>query len=154
VDLSTTRAAVHSPGPRLVQVTSWRPGWDAFPQALLDFWTERHLGTLTTLRADGLPHVVPVGTVLDLEQRCAWVITNRSSAKVGHLGHDDRLAICQVDGRRWSTLEGRGTVLRDEDSVRRAEQQYAGRYREPRPNPDRVAVRIEVDRFLASRGLV
>jgi pyridoxamine 5'-phosphate oxidase family protein len=25
------------------------------------FWTERHLATLTTLRADGTPHVVPVG---------------------------------------------------------------------------------------------
>jgi PPOX class probable F420-dependent enzyme len=135
-------------------MTSWTPGWDAFPQALLDFWTERHLGTLTTLRADGLPHVVPVGTVLDLEQRCAWVITNRTSAKVRNLERSGRLAICQVDGRRWSTLEGVGTVRRDEESVRRAERQYAGRYREPRPNPDRVAVRIDVDRFLGSRGLV
>ena len=135
-------------------MTSWRPGWDAFPAALLDFWTERHLCTLTTLRADGLPHVVPVGTVLDLEERCAWVITNRTSVKVRHVEHTDRVAICQVDGRRWSTLEGRAAVLRDEASVRRAEQQYAGRYRQPRPNPDRVAVRIEVDRFLVSRGLV
>jgi PPOX class probable F420-dependent enzyme len=135
-------------------VTSWRPGWDAFPEALLDFWTERHLCTLTTLRADGRPHVVPVGTVLDLELRCAWVITNHTSQKARHLAHGGPVAICQVDGRRWSTLEGRGTVHDDADSVRRAEQQYAGRYREPRPNPDRVAVRIEVDRFLASRGLV
>jgi PPOX class probable F420-dependent enzyme len=135
-------------------VTSWRPGWDAFPEALLDFWTERHLCTLTTLRADGRPHVVPVGTVLDLEQRCAWVITNRASQKARHLAHGGPVAICQVDGRRWSTLEGRATVWDDEESVRRAEHQYAGRYREPRPNPDRVAVRIEVDRFLGSRGLV
>ncbi|GAA1139035.1 PPOX class F420-dependent oxidoreductase [Nocardioides aquiterrae] len=135
-------------------MTSWRPGWDAFPQALLDFWTERHLCTLTTLRADGRPHVVPVGAVLDLEQRCAWVITSRTSQKARHLAHADAVAICQVDGRRWSTLEGRGTVREDADSVRRAEQQYAGRYREPRPNPERVAVRIEVDRFLGSRGLV
>lgn len=135
-------------------MTSWQPGWDAFPTALLDFWTERHLCTLTTLRADGLPHVVPVGTVLDLDERCAWVITNRTSVKVRHVERTDRVAICQVDGRRWSTLEGRATVLRDEASVRRAEQQYGGRYREPRPNPDRVAVRIEADRFLVSRGLV
>src|SRR3954463_12443984 len=62
-------------------VTSWRPGWDDFPQALLDFWTERHLCTLTTLREDGRPHVVPVGVALDLEQRCAWVITGRESRK-------------------------------------------------------------------------
>jgi PPOX class probable F420-dependent enzyme len=135
-------------------VTSWRPGWDDFPQTLLDFWTERHLCTLTTLRADGLPHVVPVGAVLDLEERCAWIITSSSSQKVRNLAHSDRVAICQVEGRHWSTLEGRAAALQDEASVRRAEQQYAGRYRQPRPNPQRVAVRIEVDRFLVSQALV
>jgi PPOX class probable F420-dependent enzyme len=131
-------------------VTSWRTDWDAFPQELLDFWTERHLCTLTTMRADGLPHVVPVGVALDLEQRCAWVITSRSSQKVHNLGHSDRLAACQVDGRRWATIEGGGKVLTDEASVRRAEERYASRYRTPRPNPERVAIRIEVERVLVS----
>ena len=32
---------------------------------LLTFLTERHLATLTTLRADGTPHVVPVGFTFD-----------------------------------------------------------------------------------------
>jgi PPOX class probable F420-dependent enzyme len=124
--------------------------WDAFPQELLDFWTERHLCTLTTLRADGLPHVVPVGVALDHEERCAWVITFDSSQKVRNLAHSGVLAACQVDGRRWSTIEGTGVVLTDETSVRRAEERYASRYRTPKPNPRRVAVRIEVERFLVS----
>ena len=132
----------------------WTPDWDEFPQALLDFWTERHLCTLTTLRADGRPHVVPVGAVLDLEDRCAWVITFSTSQKAHNLQHSDRVAVCQVDGGRWSTLEGHATALTDEASVRRAEQRYADRYREPKPNPLRVGVRIEVDRFLVSQGLV
>lgn len=131
-------------------MTSWRPEWDAFPQELLDFWTERHLCTLTTLRADGLPHVVPVGVALDLEERCAWVITFKTSQKVRNLAHSGRLAACQVDGGRWSTIEGTGTVLTDEASVRRAEERYASRYRTPQPNPLRVAVRIDVERFLVS----
>ncbi len=135
-------------------MTSWRPGWGEFPQALLDFWTERRLCTLTTLRADGSPHVVPVGVVLDHEQRCAWVITSRGSQKARDLGRDPRVAACQVEGRHWSTLEGRATVLADAGSVRRAEEQYALRYKQPRPNPERVALRIEVDRFLTSSGLV
>lgn len=132
----------------------WTPGWDEFPQPLLGFWTERHLCTFTTLRADGLPHVVPVGAVLDLDERCAWVITSATSQKARHLEQPGPVAICQVEGRHWSTLEGRATVLRDETSVRRAEDRYATRYRQPRPNPQRVAVRIEVDRFLVSQGLV
>lgn len=131
-------------------MTSWRPGWDEFPPDLLDFWTERHLCTLTTLRADGRPHVVPVGTTIDLEQRCAWVITSGTSQKVRHLAHSPALAVCQVDGRRWATLEGDGEVRDDETSVARAVECYAGRYRQPRPNPRRVAIRIEIGRFLMS----
>ena len=135
-------------------MTSWRPGWDDFPQDLLDFWTERHLCTFTTLRADGRPHVVPVGVALDVEERCAWVITFATSQKVRNLARSPHLAACQVDGRRWSTIEGTGELRTDEASVRRAEERYASRYRTPQPNPRRVAVRIEVERFLASAAFV
>jgi hypothetical protein len=38
------------------------PGFD--PEAM-EFWTERHLCTLATVRPDGTPHVVPVGAVYD-----------------------------------------------------------------------------------------
>jgi PPOX class probable F420-dependent enzyme len=135
-------------------MTTWTPGWDAFPPALLEFWTERHLCTLSTVRDDGRPHVVPVGVALDHEERCAWVITSRSSHKARRLAAAPPsglpVAACQVEGRRWSTLEGRARVLTDPGAVRRAETCYADRYRTPRANPARVAVRIEVDRFLLS----
>ncbi len=137
-------------------MTSWRPEWTSFPPDLLAFWTERHLCTLTTLRADGSPHVVPVGVALDLEEQCAWVITSRTSYKARHLdapGGPGRVAACQVDRARWSTIEGTGRVVTDPAGVRRAEERYAARYRVPRENPERVAVRIEIDRFLSSRTL-
>lgn len=139
-------------------MTTWTPGWAAFPPALLEFWTERHLCTLSTVRVDGRPHVVPVGVVLDHEERCAWVVTHGSSHKARHIASGDAtgtpVAACQVDGRRWSTLEGHARVLKDNQSVRRAEACYAERYRVPRPNPMRVAVRIDVQRFLLSGTLV
>ena len=143
-------------------MTAWTPGWGSFPQALLDFWTERHLCTLTTLRPDGRPHVVPVGVALDHERECAWVITTGSSRKVRNLlaagdapeRGGDRVAACAVDGARWSTLEGTATVLHDPDSVSRACERYAARYREPRVNPARVAIRIEVSRFTGSASLI
>lgn len=132
-------------------MTAWRPGWDAFPADLLAFWTERHLCTLTTLRADGRPHVVPVGVTVDVEERCAWVITSGASRKARNLVESagGPVAACQVDGRRWSTLEGTGQVLTDPASVARAVEQYAVRYRVPRVNPARVAIRIEVERFMS-----
>ena len=138
-------------------MTSIRPDWDALPADLLAFWTERHLCTLSTVRTDGRPHVVPVGVALDLEQRCAWVISSGSSFKVRLLAArpdgSGPVAACQVDGARWSTIEGTATVRDDVESVRRAEDRYAVRYRVPRPNPERVAIRIEVDRVLHSARL-
>ena len=129
----------------------WSPvDWSSLPPPLADFWTERHLCTLSTLDRHGAPHAVAVGAVLDPDQQCAWVITNGASQKVANLRRDPRLAVSQVDRARWSTIIGTAEVLDDEASVARACERYAARYREPRPNPERVAVRITVDRFLGS----
>jgi F420H(2)-dependent biliverdin reductase len=116
---------------------------------LLAFLTERHLATLTTLRADGSPHVVPVGVTYDVEARLARVITSGTSAKARNVrdGHG-RVAVCQVEGRRWVTLEGSAVVREDHASVAEAERRYAERYRTPRENPQRVVIEISVDRIL------
>ncbi|MFE9448978.1 pyridoxamine 5'-phosphate oxidase family protein [Streptomyces sp. NPDC006739] len=119
----------------------------------LAFWRERHLCTLTTLRADGSPHVVPVGVTYDPEARLARVITNRTSRKVSHVlaagPEGARVAVCQVDGRRWATLEGRARVSAVPERVREAENRYAERYRRmPAENPSRVVIEIEVERAL------
>ena len=112
----------------------------------LEFWRERHLCTVTTLRRDGSPHVVPMGIVVDVEAGVAWGITSGGSQKVANLraGADARVAVCQVDGRRWSTIEGTAEVLDDPASVEEAVRRYAERYRQPRENPERVALRISI----------
>ncbi|MFF5014512.1 pyridoxamine 5'-phosphate oxidase family protein [Streptomyces sp. NPDC001165] len=119
----------------------------------LAFWRERHLCTLTTLRPDGSPHVVPVGVTYDPEARLARVITNKTSAKVSHIlaagPEGARVAVCQVDGRRWATLEGRARVRTEPERVAEAERRYAERYhREPGENPSRVVIEIELERAL------
>jgi PPOX class probable F420-dependent enzyme len=121
--------------------------------AYLTFWRERHLCTLTTPRADGSPHVVPVGVTYDPEAGLARVITNRSSTKVANVvaagPEGARVAVCQVDGRRWATLEGRARVRTDRERVAEAERRYAERYeRTPAPNPDRVVIEIELTRAM------
>ena len=42
---------------------------------VLAFLAERHLATLTTLRPDGSPHVVPVGFSYDPDTKVARIIT-------------------------------------------------------------------------------
>jgi len=118
---------------------------------LLEFLAERHLATLTTLRRDGSPHVVPVGVTYDAATRTARVITSGTSAKAGHVrSGQQRVAVCQVDGRRWLTLEGTAQVRDDPASVADAERRYAVRYRQPRENPARVVLEISVDRILGN----
>ncbi len=116
---------------------------------VLAFLAERHLATLTTLREDGTPHVVPVGVTYDPEERLARVITSGTSAKARHVREGQaRVAVCQVEGRRWLTLEGTGVVRDDAASVADAEARYAQRYRQPRENRARVVIVISVDRVL------
>ena len=119
------------------------------------FWTERHLASLVTLRADGSPHVVPVGVTLDLDPlvdgtgpALARVICRGGSVKARNAAAQGVAVVSQVDGRRWSTLEGDAVVRTDRAAVADAERRYALRYREPRPNPERVVVEIAVRRVL------
>ncbi|MBE1583746.1 pyridoxamine 5'-phosphate oxidase family protein [Nonomuraea angiospora] len=119
--------------------------------AFAAFWQERHLCTLSTARPDGPPHVVPVGATLDLATGIARVITSGTSVKAGLIGTDGApVALCQVDGRRWSTLEGRAVLRTEPEQVADAEHRYAARYKPPRPNPARVVVEIQVTRVLGN----
>jgi PPOX class probable F420-dependent enzyme len=118
---------------------------------VLQFLLERHLATLTTLRLDGSPHVVPVGFTFDAATCTARVITSGDSVKARNAGRAGAVgALCQVDRARWLTLHGRVRVDRDPAVVRDAEQRYAGRYRPPRENPARVVVVMDVATVLGS----
>lgn len=127
---------------------------ESLSSSVLDFLTERHLATLTTLRRDGSPHVVAVGFTFDPASGLVRVITGDGSVKVHNAerrmpdGGPGRAAVCQVDGRRWLTLEGTAGVSRVPTDVTDAELRYAARYRTPRVNPRRVVLTIAVDRVL------
>lgn len=115
----------------------------------LDFLAERHLATLTTLRTDSSPHSVPVGFTWDARTAQAWIITGGGSVKARQARRGGRASICQLDGARWMTLEGVPRVEDDPEVVAEAVRRYAVRYRQPRPNPERVALIVDVDRVLA-----
>lgn len=129
----------------------------------LEFVTERHLATLTTLLADGFPHVVPVGFTFEPALASAAgeasgggaigtvrIITNGPSQKVLNVRRDGRASVCQVDGARWITMSGRARILDAADEVADAVSRYAARYRQPRENPSRVVIAIEIDRVMQS----
>jgi len=120
------------------------------PDAALAFLAERHLASLTTLRADGTPHVAPVGFTID-GSAVARVITSDGSVKVRNASPADaRAALCQVEGRFWLTLEGPIRVSRNPGEVAEAVALYARRYRVPKVNPRRVALLMQVDRVMGN----
>ncbi|MEO5901604.1 MAG: TIGR03618 family F420-dependent PPOX class oxidoreductase [Ilumatobacteraceae bacterium] len=120
----------------------------SFTPEMTAFLTERHLATLTTLRADGSPHVVAVGFSYDACAGVARVITFAASVKSRNAARGGRAAVSQVDGRRWMTLEGVARLVTDADGVAAAVAGYAVRYRQPKDRADRVAIEITVDRVL------
>jgi F420H(2)-dependent biliverdin reductase len=125
--------------------------FDGVSAQFQEFWTERRIGTLVTLRRDGSPHVVPVGVTLDLAAGLARVICSGGSQKARNVAATGVAVVSQLDGRRWSTLEGIAVVRADPAAVADAERRYAARYRVPRVNPERVVLEITVRRLLGLR---
>ncbi len=120
-------------------------------EAATQFLAERHLATFSSVRADGSPHVVPVGFTWDPATRLARVITDGGSVKARR--SSGPVALCQVDGRRWLTLQGTSTVSADPARVADAVARYAIRYRQPRVNPTRVVIEVAVQSVLIAASL-
>jgi F420H(2)-dependent biliverdin reductase len=119
---------------------------------VLAFLAERHVGTLSTARSDGSLHVCAIGFTWDTPARLVRIITGDRSQKVRNVERHGRAAVAQVDGPRWLSLEGPARVARNPAAVADAVARHAARYREPGPNPARVAIEIEVVRILGRAG--
>jgi F420H(2)-dependent biliverdin reductase len=120
----------------------------ALSPEVLAFLSERHLATLTTLRADGSPHVVPVGFSYDPTDRLVRIITAAGSVKARNAARGGRAAVSQVDGPRWLTLEGTVSLATSAVEVQAGEAAYALRYQQPRERSDRVVIHIQVDKIM------
>jgi len=120
----------------------------------VQFWTERHLCMLSTVRKDGSVHVVMVGATVDFEAGTARVICSGTSHKARQVrdagAEGAAVAVSQTEGPKWSTLEGRAVVSDDPDRVADAVRRYAERYRQPRENPERVVIEITVTKVLGN----
>lgn len=116
-----------------------------------EFWTERRICLLSTVGADGTPHVVAVGVTVDVEAGIARVLARSGSQKVRNVLRTARVAVTGADGARWSTLQGSATVRDEPEVVLDGMERYAQRYhRMPTPHPERIVIEIAVDRVLGS----
>ena len=118
----------------------------------IEFVRERHLATLSTMAPWGGIHSVPVG--FTLHDGLLRVITSRQSQKVRNVRRDGTATISQVEGARWLAFSGTANVHEDTAEIALAVALYAERYRQPRVNPQRVAIHLESSRLMGSSGLL
>ena len=118
---------------------------------------------LSTVRADGSPHVAPIWFLLDGDE--VVFNTGKETVKGRNIVRDGRIALCVDDGRppySFVVLQGRARVSEDLDEVRHWATRIGARYMgEERAEafgarngvPGELLVRVTVDRVLAERDV-
>ncbi|MFF0228110.1 PPOX class F420-dependent oxidoreductase [Streptomyces sp. NPDC004629] len=120
-------------------------------------------GKLSTVRADGSPHVAPVWFVLDGDE--VVFNTGKETVKGRNLARDGRVALCVDDDRppfHFVVLSGRARLSEDLGEVRQWATRIGARYMgEDRAEefgarngvPGELLVRMAVDKVVAVRDL-
>lgn len=120
-------------------------------------------GKLSTVRADGSPHVTPIWFLLDGDE--VVFTTGKHSVKGRNLARDDRVALCVDDDRPpydYVVLQGRARISEDLDKLRHWATGIGARYMgEERAEefgarngvPGELLVRVTIDRVLAQKAV-
>ncbi|MFB0614975.1 PPOX class F420-dependent oxidoreductase [Streptomyces sp. AGS-58] len=120
-------------------------------------------GKLSTVRADGSPHVAPIWFVLDGEELV--FNTGKDTVKGRNLARDGRVALCVDDDRppfHFVVVSGRARLSEDLAEVRlwatRIAARYMGQARAEEYGarngvPGELLVRVTVDNVVAVRDL-
>ncbi|MEU7384304.1 PPOX class F420-dependent oxidoreductase [Streptomyces sp. NPDC042207] len=120
-------------------------------------------GKLSTVRADGSPHVAPIWFLLDGDD--VVFNTGKETVKGRNLARDDRVALCVDDERppfTFVVLQGRARLSEDLDELRQWATRIGSRYMgEDRGEefgarngvPGEVLVRVRVDKVVAMKDL-
>ena len=118
---------------------------------------------LSTVRADGSPHVTPIWFVLDGDELV--FNTGSSSVKGRNLVRDGRVALCVDDDRppySFVVIQGRARVSEDLDELKHWASRIGARYMgEERAEefgarngvPGELLVRVTIDKVLAEQDV-
>ncbi|MEU9920020.1 PPOX class F420-dependent oxidoreductase [Streptomyces griseoluteus] len=120
-------------------------------------------GKLSTVRADGSPHIAPIWFLLDGDELV--FNTGEKTVKGRNLARDPRVALCVDDDRppfSFVVLNGQARLSEDLDEIRRWATRIAARYMgEERAEefgarngvPGELLVRVHIDHVVAVQDL-
>lgn len=120
-------------------------------------------GKLSTVRADGSPHIAPIWFLIDGD----YVVfnTGKDTVKGRNLARDGRVALCVDDDQppfAFVVLQGRAELSEDIDQLRHWAARIGARYMgEDRAEefgkrngvPGELLVRVPIDKVLAYAGV-
>ncbi|MBX9394555.1 PPOX class F420-dependent oxidoreductase [Streptomyces sp. TRM72054] len=118
---------------------------------------------LSTVKADGSPHVTPIWFLLDGDE--VVFNTSKASVKGRNLARDGRVALCMDDDRPpfdYVVLQGRARLSEDLDELRLWATRIGARYMgEERAEefgarngvPGELLVRVTIDKVLAQKAV-
>ncbi|WP_156723816.1 PPOX class F420-dependent oxidoreductase [Streptomyces apocyni] len=120
-------------------------------------------GKLSTVRADGSPHIAPIWFLLDGDHLV--FNTGAATVKGRNLARDGRIALCVDDDRppfAFVVIQGRAKLIDDLAQVRDAATRIAARYMGAERAeefgarngvPGELLVRVTIDKVLARSGI-
>jgi len=120
-------------------------------------------GKLSTVRADGSPHVAPIWFLLDGDDLV--FNTGKDTVKGRNLARDGRMALCVDDDQppfAFVVLQGRADLIEELDQVQHWAARIGARYMgEDRAEefgkrngvPGELLVRVSIDKVLAYGGV-
>ncbi|WP_432182170.1 PPOX class F420-dependent oxidoreductase [Streptomyces sp. NBC_00063] len=118
---------------------------------------------LSSVRADGSPHIAPVWFVLDGED--LLFNTGKDTVKGRNLARDNRVALCVDDERppfSFTVIEGRAELVEDLEQLRESATRIGARYMgedraqefgERNGVPGELLVRVRIEKVVALAGL-
>jgi PPOX class probable F420-dependent enzyme len=120
--------------------------------------------TLSTVRADGSPHIAPVWFLLDGDTHLIFN-TGKGTVKGRNLARDGRIALCVDDDRppfAYVVIQGQAELIEDLPQVRESATRIAARYMgEERAEefgarngvPGELLVRVRITKVLTQAGV-
>lgn len=120
-------------------------------------------GKVSTVRADGSPHIAPVWFLLDGDHLV--FNTGKETVKGRNLARDGRVSVCVDDDRppfSFAVLQGRAELIEDLGQLRQWATRIAGRYMGEEAAeefgarngvPGELLVRVRIDKVVAMADL-
>jgi general stress protein 26 len=127
------------------------------PWSTVDIWLQGYRSIwLSTTRADGRPHCVPVWYWWQASEPNVYIATHRTSVKAKNLAHQSWVVLSAGNADDTIIIEGHACLVTDEQDLRNVNENWQSKYVDPYSgtkatvmDEDTPVYRVEVQHIMA-----